>query len=156
MTNRRQSTRGEPRCYSRVDDELLASSTFVTRIVKSVTEGDPDVVYRALGAFRDNCQGSPRETEALEELGRALRTELYVAAAEEVGCGRLQSLITQLEFTAGGVWPLLERHVRTCSDCLGLEENEGMRLLRSPALARQVLEQAATAWGQIVRSQAPG
>lgn len=142
----RRAPRGEPRCYTRVDDELTVSDEFVDRILqKTLDDLDASLIWRAMGAFRGDGEDSLMQVQALQDLGQRLRARLCAALAQEIGCLHLHSRLNWRGIDETARWKLIERHVSECPDC-SVHESEAIRLLRSPALARRVLEEVVSAF----------
>ncbi|GAA2616873.1 hypothetical protein GCM10010304_83120 [Streptomyces roseoviolaceus] len=145
MTSRRRPARREPSCYDRVVDEVTVADDFHDRLVRRTLIGmDTRLILMALS------EDSPmQQIQGLTAFGLRLRIRLLVAVASDVPCPTLHrsTRVLDLEERFGSYWREVERHVPTCQICSTYHEGRDvLQLLRSPALARRLLAEAAKAY----------
>ncbi|MFF0191069.1 hypothetical protein [Streptomyces sp. NPDC005244] len=126
-------------------DEVTAADEFHDRLVRRTLMGmDTGLILKALS------EGSPmQQSQGLTALGHRLRIRLLVAFASDVACPILQrsARVLELEERFGSFWRKVEQHVPTCQTCSTYHEGRDvLQLLRSPALARRLLAEAATVY----------
>lgn len=154
MTRRRD--RGHhPRCYDRVVDEVTAADGFHDRLIaRTLANMDASMIWRMLAASNDET--SPMHAQAMEDFALRVRSRLLTALATEVGCPWLTGGARRLEKddTHWETWRRIEGHVPACPTCSTFlnkaslgdpKESDILQLLRSPALARRLLTEAASA-----------
>lgn len=86
------------------------------------------------------------QAQAMQDLGHRLRARICIALAEEINCPSLHREIHFMRTVHN--WKPVETHVVNCFKCSTLEASEGMKVFRSRALARRVMEEAIAAFNR--------